>query len=229
MDEKLREIASIKLNASLGRRQERLGAAVAEIKSDGVKHGTLHSSVTFQRTEKICVQEIRDQAVEAWSIFRDVIEKLRISPDLALGDEIKSEIRTFIYQSQNELNMLLWGTPGNDLVPIYEKSDIGLITEESLKEVGAEIDLYVAAKSRQTNRRRVDGKILFLTHATADAGIALLLKAEIERRIPGARVFCSSDPTDLPLGTKWSPEIQKALRESRMLIMLCTARSLQRP
>ena len=39
---------------------------------------------------------------------------------------------------------------------------------------------------------------VFLSHAASDEHIALLLKAEVERRLPGVKVFCSSDPADLP-------------------------------
>ncbi len=70
---------------------------------------------------------------------------------------------------------------------------------------------------------------VFLSHAASDEHIALLLKAEIERRVPGVKVFCSSDPTDLPPGTKWSPAIQQALLDSTMLIFVASERGLQRP
>jgi hypothetical protein len=70
---------------------------------------------------------------------------------------------------------------------------------------------------------------VFLSHAASDEHIALLLKAEIEGRLLGVKVFCSSDPTDLSPGTKWSPEIQQALRESAMLIFVASERGLQRP
>jgi len=70
---------------------------------------------------------------------------------------------------------------------------------------------------------------VFLSHAASDEHIALLIKAEIEGRLPGVKVFCSSDPTDLPPGTKWSPEIQQALRQSTMLIFVASERGLKRP
>jgi len=70
---------------------------------------------------------------------------------------------------------------------------------------------------------------VFLSHAASDERIALLLKAEIERRLPDVGVFCSSDPTDLPPGTKWSPGIQQALQESAMLVLVASGRGLQRP
>jgi hypothetical protein len=70
---------------------------------------------------------------------------------------------------------------------------------------------------------------VFLSHAASDEHIALTLKAEIERRIPGVRVFCSSDPIDLPPGTRWSGEIQEALKASTILILVASARGLERP
>lgn len=70
---------------------------------------------------------------------------------------------------------------------------------------------------------------VFLSHAASDEHIALVLKAEIERRLTGVKVFCSSDPTDLPPGSKWSPKIQRALQDSAMLIFVASRRGLQRP
>jgi TIR domain len=70
---------------------------------------------------------------------------------------------------------------------------------------------------------------LFLSHAASDEHIALLLKAEIEGRLRGVKVFCSGDPTDLPPGDKWSPTIQLALEDATMLIFVTSERSLQRP
>jgi hypothetical protein len=70
---------------------------------------------------------------------------------------------------------------------------------------------------------------VFLSHAASDEQIALLLKAEVERRVPGVKMFCSSDPTDLPPGTKWSPAIQQALKDSIMLIFVASERGLKRP
>ncbi|MBI4306766.1 MAG: toll/interleukin-1 receptor domain-containing protein, partial [Chloroflexi bacterium] len=109
----------------------------------------------------------------------------------------------------------------------------------------AEVDTRRAEVQRHLERRvrlrilrqarpaggRVDGRgrVVFLSHAAADAGIAKLLKDEIERRIPGVWVFLSSDPSDLPPGAEWSKEIQQALQEARLVVLLATSRSLSRP
>jgi hypothetical protein len=70
---------------------------------------------------------------------------------------------------------------------------------------------------------------VFLSHAAVDAQISKLLKREIERRIPGVWVFSSSDPSDLPPGTKWPTEIQRILKEADIYVLLATSRSLRRP
>jgi len=88
---------------------------------------------------------------------------------------------------------------------------------------------YRELRSKTVPRNRPENAKVFLSHASSDERIALVLKAEIERRLPGVKVFCSSDPTDLPPGTKWSPEIQQALQQSSMLVFIASDRSLQRP
>jgi TIR domain-containing protein len=88
---------------------------------------------------------------------------------------------------------------------------------------------YRELKARKDSKARGKGSYVFLSHAASDETIALTLKAEIQSRLPGVKVFCSSDPTDLPAGTKWSPDIQKALLDSTMLIFIASDRSLQRP
>ncbi len=70
---------------------------------------------------------------------------------------------------------------------------------------------------------------VFLSHASFDAEIAALLKAEIEGRVKGIDVFVSSDPSDLPPGVVWPTEIQRALQESQVLLLLATTRSMGRP
>jgi hypothetical protein len=52
---------------------------------------------------------------------------------------------------------------------------------------------------------------VFISHAAADAAIAMVLKSEILRHLPDVRVFSSSDPTDLPPGSRWSERIQRGL------------------
>src|SRR5207302_544775 len=48
----------------------------------------------------------------------------------------------------------------------------------------------------------------FLSHASADAPLALYIRNTFEGNITGIEIFCSSDPTDLPPGTRWPQAIQ---------------------
>lgn len=70
---------------------------------------------------------------------------------------------------------------------------------------------------------------VFLSHSSFDADLALYLKKELERIFSDIEVFVSSDPTDLPPGVKWPKEIQKALENAKVLLILATNRSLARP
>ncbi len=88
---------------------------------------------------------------------------------------------------------------------------------------------YKELRANLDSSRRARSAKVFLSHAASDEHIALVLKADIERRLPNVVVFCSSDPTDLPPGTKWSPGIQQALQESAILVLVASGRGLQRP
>ncbi|MBI5043902.1 MAG: toll/interleukin-1 receptor domain-containing protein [Nitrospirae bacterium] len=70
---------------------------------------------------------------------------------------------------------------------------------------------------------------IFLSHAAVDSGLAIYLKEILESYLKGLEVFCSSDPTDLPPGNKWPTEIQTALENADILLLLATSRSLSRP
>jgi len=71
--------------------------------------------------------------------------------------------------------------------------------------------------------------IIFISHAASDNDLALLIKSTFEEKIPGIEAFCSSDPTDLPPGTKWPIEIQDKLKAADILLLLATSRGLNRP
>jgi hypothetical protein len=94
--------------------------------------------------------------------------------------------------------------------------------------VGAKIDLFVRSLKQPDEMDKAVRTVVFLSHAAADGSIGLLLKDEIKDRLPGITVFCSSHPSDLPPGTKWSPEIQRALENSGMLLLIASRRGLQR-
>lgn len=73
-------------------------------------------------------------------------------------------------------------------------------------------------------------KRIFISHINEEASLAIGLKQNIEKSFEGrCTVFVSSDPTDLPAGTRWLEEINQALETASLLIILCSSHSILRP
>jgi hypothetical protein len=71
-------------------------------------------------------------------------------------------------------------------------------------------------------------KLIFLSHAAVDEGIAAHLKEVIEATLPGTSVFVSSDPEDLRPGDPWVDVILDNLRAAKLVLVLATQRGLSR-
>jgi len=70
---------------------------------------------------------------------------------------------------------------------------------------------------------------VFISHISEEADLAIVLKEWIESSFSGqCEVFVSSDKDDLPPGTKWLEEIDKALDDASILLILCSPMSLSR-
>ena len=60
--------------------------------------------------------------------------------------------------------------------------------------------------------------------------MALIIKKWVETSFLGQYdVFVSSDIRDLPAGKKWFSEIDKALHDSIVFLVLCSSKSISRP
>lgn len=71
---------------------------------------------------------------------------------------------------------------------------------------------------------------VFISHVSEEAGLALVLKDWIESTFLGQiSVFVSSDPSDIPAGTKWLNQIETALDQSGLLLSLYSQSSVGRP
>jgi hypothetical protein len=71
---------------------------------------------------------------------------------------------------------------------------------------------------------------IFISHINEEARVALVLKELIENIFPGQwNVFVSSDSKDIPAGSKWLDQIDSALDKSKLLIVLCSSKSISRP
>ncbi|MBX2796534.1 MAG: toll/interleukin-1 receptor domain-containing protein [Myxococcales bacterium] len=78
-----------------------------------------------------------------------------------------------------------------------------------------------AAHVSPTRPTRVD---VFLSHATADRGIAAEFKEALEGAQPGCRVFVAE--MDIQAGSMWSEEIRSTLLGSRCALLLLTPHSV---
>lgn len=71
---------------------------------------------------------------------------------------------------------------------------------------------------------------IFISHINEEAEIASVLKEWIENTFLGQwTVFVSSDSKDIPAGSKWLDQIDSALEKSKLLIVLCSSKSISRP
>jgi hypothetical protein len=73
-------------------------------------------------------------------------------------------------------------------------------------------------------------KRLFVSHISSEMGLAQYLKQRLNRDFLGSLdIFVSSDQTSIGAGTKWLDEVDKALKNADVQLILCSAESVQRP
>lgn len=71
---------------------------------------------------------------------------------------------------------------------------------------------------------------IFISHINEEEKIANILKEWLESTFSGhCSVFVSSNIEDLPPGVKWLDQIDKALSETAILLIICSPKSLSRP
>jgi hypothetical protein len=71
---------------------------------------------------------------------------------------------------------------------------------------------------------------LFVSHISDEAGVAELLRKQIEEDFIGqVDLFTSSDISSIAAGEEWLSAIQNALRDSAAVLVLCSANSVTRP
>jgi len=71
---------------------------------------------------------------------------------------------------------------------------------------------------------------IFISHISEEKNLAIIFKEWIETTFLGQlSVFVSSDPESIPAGNKWLEDITSALQESKLLIILYSPLSKNRP
>jgi hypothetical protein len=79
-------------------------------------------------------------------------------------------------------------------------------------------------------KSRSKNKTVFVSHVSEDASVAGRLKRAIARDFLGlVTPFVSSDTSSVAAGEDWLVAIDTALKESSLLVVLCSARSIRRP
>lgn len=71
---------------------------------------------------------------------------------------------------------------------------------------------------------------VFISHITEESDLAICFKIWIEKLFLGNySVFVSSDKDSIPLGTKWLEGIDNSLSDCKVIILLCSPKSIKRP
>ena len=79
-------------------------------------------------------------------------------------------------------------------------------------------------------KRAIAKQSVFVSHISGETAIAQWLKAKLDRDFLGALdVFVSSDRMTIEAGRRWLDEVDKALKQADVMILLCSRDSVGRP
>lgn len=237
LDEEAMQIARNRLSAESSRRQYFFHKELQRVQNELATKGLGRSGALIQTVADVCAREIEEATDRLWEIVRGLLRE----EDVASSAEA---VRT-LYGQIDELWVPYCSVdPERQFEAICQRDDASPSAKNATHFYNRSASARMRIQSQveefiRSARRRLSPEAspshesrnpkVFLSHAASDERIGLLLKGELERRLPGVKVFCSSDPADLPPGTKWSVEIQQALQESAMLIFVASDRGLQRP
>jgi hypothetical protein len=236
LDQEAMQIARTRLTAESSRRSHFFIRELQKVQSELAIKGLGHSGALVQAIADVCAKEIEEGGERLWGVIQDLLRETTSAPS---DDPVK-----VLHRQIDELWIpYCTAEPERQFEAFCMRHGVSVSAKQATnfydRGIGARMPIHSQVdESIRSLRNRLRASTspgaltqnsrVFLSHAASDEHIALLLKAEIERRLPGVKVFCSSDPTDLPPGTKWSPEIQQALRDSTALIFVASERGLQR-
>jgi hypothetical protein len=228
-DANTRSIAERKVKGTLADRQQKFGYKLADLHSQFVKAGGTGGSAQQQVIRDACGTELRERFQAVWEILRSVAVDFNLPRSTTTGEELKRLMREHVLGSTSDLRQAIQLTKGRSVLADGQ-GDVAALVGQVLPEAEADIDLFVTKRATASRGQQVaiDSRRVFMSHAAIDAAVAILLKEEVERRPPGVSVFCSSYPGHIPLGFRWSPEIQRNLQQAGTLILVATTRSIQR-
>ncbi len=232
LDREVINIARAMLDGERAARFQRFADTVERTKSELAIRGLGRSGALLEAVADLCAREVENSAERAWEILRTTLVETRVPFSADLAEELKRAFDNFFWgdcraEPEGTLNSTRMTAGGNIDAATFDSFHSR--ATGARQGVWAKIDLFVRSLRQNDETDKASQTVVFLSHAAADGPIGMLLKGEIQGRLPGITVFCSSDPTDLPPGTKWSPEIQRALEGSGMLLLIASRRGLQRP
>ncbi|MCU5687083.1 toll/interleukin-1 receptor domain-containing protein [Bacillus cereus] len=71
---------------------------------------------------------------------------------------------------------------------------------------------------------------IFISHITEEKDLARMLKEEISKAFLGLpEIFVSSDDESISIGSRWLDRIDDSLRDSQIILILCSQNSVKRP
>ncbi|MFU2014778.1 toll/interleukin-1 receptor domain-containing protein [Peribacillus butanolivorans] len=71
---------------------------------------------------------------------------------------------------------------------------------------------------------------VFISHVKEEKDLAIILKEEINKAFLGLPdVFVSSDGESISIGTRWLDEIDTALKNAQIILLLCSKEAVKRP
>lgn len=71
---------------------------------------------------------------------------------------------------------------------------------------------------------------VFISHIKEEKELAIILKEEIGNAFLGIpEIFVSSDGESISIGTRWLDEIDSALKDAQIMLLICSKESVKRP
>jgi hypothetical protein len=234
LDQEAMQIARNRLSAESAKRNHFFQMELQRVRGELEAKGLGQSGAIIQAVADVCASEIEESGDQLWEIVRDLVRETNDTPSEEGAKALHRQIdELWIPYCSAEPERVFEAICQRDGASPSAKN----ATHLSDRSIGARLRIHSKAdefvrslrKQLRSGTASSDRSKVFLSHAASDEHIALVLKSEIERLLPGVKVFCSSDPTDLPPGSKWSPTIQQALQKSAVLIFVASERGLQRP
>lgn len=223
LDQEAMQIAQARLTAESSRRSHFFNRELQRVQSELAIKGLGHSGALIQAAADVCAKEIEEAGERLWGVVRDLLRETTSTPSddavRMLHRQIDELWIPYCSDGPERQFETICRRDGVDRGPLPKATHFYDRSIGARMRVHSEVDEFIRSlRSRLRAGTSSDAPTrnsrVFLSHAASDEHIALVLNAEIERRLAGVKVFCSSDPTDL----------RQALNGPRRFNRLCKRR-----